>query len=137
MKLPSFRRLFSGDFPTQFKQLIDTLAVSLNNCIEVLYQALNNGITLRDNISATVKDITLTVDASGVPTQNSTIKLNNTNKVDGVMIISALNQDNPNVYPTGGVFASFTQASNTLKLNNITGLQAGQSYTLRVVAFQQ
>jgi len=137
MKLPSFRRLFSGDFAVQYKQLIDTMAVSLNNGIELLYQALNNGLTLRDNISCTVKDITLSVDANGTPTQNSAIKLNNTNKVDGVKVISAINQTNSGTYPTNGVFISFSQTSATLNITNITGLQSGQQYTLRVVAFQQ
>lgn len=136
MKLPSFRRLFSSDFPAQFKQLIDTLSVSLNNGIEVLYEALNNQITLRDNISCTVKDITLAVNANGVPTQNSSIKLNTTNKVEGCVVISAINQTNSATYPSSGVFISFTQNSNTLIINNIAGLQPGQQYTLRVVAFQ-
>lgn len=137
MKLPSFKRLFSSDFPAQYKQLIDTLSSSLNTGIDLLYQALNNGLTLRDNISATVKDITLTVDANGTPTQNSSIKLNNSNKVDGVMVISALNQTSSTTYPSGAVGVSFNQASTTLNILNVKGIQPGQSYTLRIVAFQQ
>lgn len=137
MKLPSFKRLFSSDFPAAYKQLIDTLSSSLNNGVDLLYQALNNQISLRDNINCTVKDITLSVDANGTPSQNSTIKLNNTNKVDGCIVISALNQTSSTTYPSGAVFISFTQTSNTLNINNVNGLQAGQSYTLRIVAFQQ
>jgi len=137
MKLPSFKRLFSSDFPAAYKQLIDTLSSSLNNGVDLLYQALNNQISLRDNINCTVKDITLSVDANGTPSQNSTIKLNNTNKVEGCIVISALNQTSSAVYPSGAVFISFTQTSNTLNINNVNGLQAGQSYTLRIVAFQQ
>lgn len=137
MKLPSFRRLFSGDFQSQFKQLVDTLAVSLNNGIEVLYEALNNGLTLEDNISCTIKNITLTVDANGKPTGNSTIKLNTTDKVDGCVVLNAINQTTSGVYPAGGIFISWSQTSQTLNINNITGLQANQSYLLTVVAFQQ
>lgn len=137
MLLPSFRRLFSSDFPNQFKALIDTLGVSLNNGIEVLYQALNNGLTLEDNINCTIKPITLTVDATGKPTQNSAILLNTTNKVDGCVVLNALNQTNSATFPSGGVFISWSQSGSQLNLNNITGLQANQSYTLTVVAFQQ
>lgn len=137
MKLPSFRRLFSSDFPAQFKQLIDTLGVSLNNGIDVLYQTLNNGVTLEENISGTVKNITLTVDANGIPTQNSTIKLNSANKVTGCVVLNALNQTSSGIFPLAAVFISWSQASNVLNINKITGLQANQSYTLTVVAFQQ
>jgi len=137
MKLPSFKRLFSSDFPSQFKQLIDTLSVSLNTGIEVLYDALNNRITLRENISCTVKDVTALVDANGKPTQTINMKLDTTNKVDGCIVISAINQNNPAIYPSGAVFISFAQSSNILNITNITGLQAGQSYSLRIVAFQQ
>lgn len=136
MKLPSFKRLFSSDFPSEYKQLIDTLSSSLNNGIDVLYQALNNQITLRDNISATVKDVTIIVDGSGTPTQGSSMKLNTTNKVDGVMVISALNQTNSAAYPPAAVFVNFSQSSNTLNINNVAGLTAGQTYVLRIVAFQ-
>lgn len=137
MKLPSFKRLFSSDFPSEFKSLIDTLSSSLNTGIEVLYQALDNRITLRENISCTVKDITVIVSANGTPSQGSSMKLNTTNRVDGCIVISALNQTNSASYPTAAVFISFTQSSNTLNITNITGLQAGQTYSLRVVAFQQ
>lgn len=136
MKLPSFRRLFSSDFPNQFKQLVDTLSVSLNNGIEVLYEALDNRLTLRENLSCTVKDVTVVVDANGKPIQAVNMKLDTTNKVEGCMVISALNQNSSTIYPSGGIFISFNQSSNILNLTNITGLQANQSYVLRVVAFQ-
>lgn len=136
MKLPSFKRLFDSDFPAEFKQLINTLSVSLNNGIEVLYEALNNRITLRENISCTVKDITVIVDANGTPSQGNSIKLNTTNKVDGCIVISAINTNSSSAFPPGAVMLSFNQSSNTLIISNIRGLTPGQTYTLRVVAFQ-
>lgn len=137
MQLPSFRRLFSSDFPTQFKALVDTLGVSLNNGIEVLYQALNNGLTLEDNINCTIKPITLSVDASGNPTGKSAILLNTTNKVDGCVVLNAINKTNSSTFPSGAVYVSWSQTGNQLNINNVNGLQPNQSYTLTVVAFQQ
>lgn len=136
MKLPSFKRLFDSDFPQEFKSLITTLSASLNNGIDVLYQALNNQITLRDNISCTVRDVSVIVNASGTPLQGSSMKLNTTNKVDGVIVISALNQSNPSAFPPAAVMVNFTQSSNILNISNISGLTPGQSYLLRIVAFQ-
>lgn len=111
--------------------------MSLNNGIEVLYEALNNSLTLRDNISCTVKDITLSVDSNGKPVTSANISLINNNTVDGVTVLSAINQVNPAVYPTGGVFISGAQNGNLYVINNITGLQPNTSYTIRLVAWQQ
>lgn len=137
MKLPSFRRLFTQDYPKEFKKLVDILSVSLNNGIEVLYEALDNSLTLRDNISGTVKDITISVNSAGTPNVSAIIILNNNNTVDGVLVLSAINQVNPAVYPTGGVFISGSQSGNQYIINNITGLQPNTSYTLRLWAVQQ
>lgn len=136
IKLPSFRRLFTQDYPKEFQKLIDILSVSLNNGIEVLYNTLNNNVTLRDNIKCTVKDLVVSVDVNGTPAQNTAFTLDTTSKVEGVTVITALNQTNSNAYPTSGVFISGSQSTNTFLVNNITGLQPGQQYLLRVIAWQ-
>lgn len=136
MKLPGFRRLNTSDYPKEFKKLIDIISVSLNNGIEVLYEALDNRITLRDNFSGTVKDITVTVDASGTPTQGGAFVLDTNSKVDGITVLSAANQVNPAVYPTSQPFISGAQNNLTFNISNISGLQANQSYVLRIQAWQ-
>lgn len=137
MKLPSFRQLYSADYPSKYKDLIDILSISLNNGITVLYQALNNGLTLRDNLNATVKDVTVTVDANGIPTSSTAFTLRATTQLDGVMVLSANNQTNSTTYPTSGVFINGNQNANIFTITHITGLQANQQYVVRVVAFQQ
>lgn len=136
MKLPSFRRIFQNDYPAQFKQLIEILSVSLNNGIEVLYQALNNGLTLEDNILGTVATVTAVVDATGTPSKGNRFTLNSANKVDGVVVLSAINQTNSGTFPSGAVFISGNQTGTTFNITNITGLQAGQTYAIKLVAFQ-
>lgn len=135
MLLPSFRRLFSQDYPKEYQKLIDTLSVSLNNGIEVLYQALTNQLTLRDNLKATVQDVTLTVDATGKPTQGGTFALSFDGNVDGVMVMNATNQVNSAVYPLAAVMVFGQQSNKTFIINNVVGLQPNTSYTIRVVAF--
>lgn len=136
MQLPSFRRIFSTDYPSQFKQLIDTLSVSLNNGIEVLYNALNNEITLEDNIACTVKQVTLQVDSTGKPTQGGAFTLNNNTQILGVVVLSAINNSNSNAFVTGAPFITGTQSGTTYTINNITGLQPNVSYILNVMAFE-
>lgn len=137
MKIPGFKRLLGSDFDKQFQELINQLSLSLNNGIDILYQALNNNLTFRDNIKSQVQDITVSVDANGTPRQNASFKLNISARVDGTLVILAENQDNSNTYPSGGVFINGTQDINNFIINHITGLQANQSYLLRVVIFFQ
>lgn len=135
--MPTFKRIISSDFPKEFQKLVDQLSLSLNNGITVLYTALNNNLTIRDNLLGTVADVLVTVDATGKPIQSTAFKLNTTARVDLVMVGLATNQTNSTVYPSGGVFVSGVQADNVYTIQNVTGLQAGQQYLLRIVAFQR
>lgn len=137
MRLPSFRRLVSSDYEKQYQKLIDKLSAPLNYGIEVLYDALNKQLTIRDNFNATVKDVLVTVDDTGKPQQSTAIGISISGKVDGVLVIGATNQVNSTTYPTTGVFISGTQSNNTFVINNVTGLQANQQYSLRVVVLGQ
>lgn len=138
MRLPSFKRLVSTDFKKEFKDLIDQLSLSINNGIDLLYLALSNNLTLRDNFKATIKDILVTTDANGNPIAGASFKLTTgTAKVEGILVLSALNQVNSAGYPTSGVFITGGQSGDTFIISNIAGLRPGESYSLRVVAFAQ
>lgn len=135
MKLPSFRRLFKGDYPEKEQGLVDRLSVSLNNGIDVLYNALNNNLSLADNVLCTVKDIQLKVDSSGNPAATSGFSVGFSGKALGVIVLRAVNQTNNSIYPTAAPFVSFSQTSSLITINNITGLQTGSTWLLTVVAF--
>jgi len=132
--LPSFRRLMSQNFEKQYQNLINTLSLSLNNGIQVLYDALNNGLTFQDNFEATIADVTLQVDSTGKPIQGGTFTLTFTSNVEGVFVIMVTNVNNPTTYPTGAVQVFGQQSSQTYIINNVTGLQPNTSYTIRIVA---
>lgn len=135
MKLPSFKRLFSQDFVQQYRQLVDQLSLTINNQIELLYTALNNQLTFTDNFKCTIKSITLTVDVNGNPTGSAGFPINDSSsRILGCIVLSVTNNSTSGAFPTGGVFVSFTQSSSNITINNITGLAAGQSYTLQIVA---
>lgn len=141
MKLPSFKRLNTKDYKEEFKDLIDKLSLSLNQGIESLYDAVNKKLTLRDNISCTVKDITVIVDSSGLPTADLIFALGNSLRIDGVSVIRVENKTNPETYPSNGVFATYTQSgditTNKITINHITGLTAGNEYSIRIVIYYQ
>lgn len=135
MKLPSFRRLFKGDYDEKDQQLVEKLSVSLNNGIDVLYNTLNKNASLKDNIFCTVKDISIQVGSTGTPTLTTGFKLDFTSKLSGIQVIRAINSTNSNVYPTGQPFISYTQNADSVVINNITGLSSGYTWALKVVAY--
>jgi hypothetical protein len=135
MKLPSFIRLSYSDFPSQFQTLVDQLSYTINNGFDGLYQALSNGLTLRDNLAATIKDVTISVDATGKPQSTAAFTVANTTTIEGTQVIRAINGSNNNLYPTGGIFISYTQTGNKISIDNVAGLPASTSFTLRVVAY--
>lgn len=136
MLLPSFKRLYSSDFPATYKQLVDKLSSTLNYGVEVLYDALNNGLTFQDNFLGTSTSVTLMTDATGAPQQTAQFTLNQANQVSGIIVLNAVNQANPTTYPTGAPFVFGTQSGTTYTINNVTGLQPNTSYTLTLFAVQ-
>jgi hypothetical protein len=136
MKLPNFKRILSTDFQDEYKGLVNKLAVSINDGLESVYNALNKRLTLKDNIQCTVKSVQISVNSNGIPSTTTTFQVDVPNtKVEGCMVISAINQTNPGTYPTAGVFVSFTQLENNIRIDHVTGLQANASYSLKIVAF--
>lgn len=134
MRLPSFRRVFSNDFDGQYKELLDKLSGTINSGIEVLYDALNNKLTFRDNFASTVVEFTVIVDSTGTPTGTTSFRLANTLKVEGIFVISAVDTSNSTLYPPGAVFVSGTPSNNSYIINNIRGLTAGREYRIKVIA---
>jgi hypothetical protein len=135
-KLPNFKRLYKTDFKQENQDLIEQLSFIINGAFDSIYQTLNQQVSLQDNIQCTVKDVTVVVDATGKPTSTSSMSLSANGQVTGLTVIMANNITNSTTYPTGMPFISYTVSGKTVIFNNITGLQANNKYTLRVIAFQ-
>ena len=105
-------------------------------CSSNLFWTKSN-LSLRDNILCTVKELDITAKPDGTPTTTSIIQLDISGRIDGVIVISAINQTNSGVYPTSGVFVSWVQTQNGILINNITGLPSGQKFKVKMVAFGQ
>jgi hypothetical protein len=136
MRLPTFKRLIKSDYKEEYQSLIETLSFSINNGIESVYQALNNALSLKDNIACTVKDVSLEVDANGSPKTKTVFVLNTTNRILGICVLNAVNTKNPTVLPTSGVFISFVQENKNIVISSVKGLPANQPFTLSLVAFE-
>jgi hypothetical protein len=135
MKLPSYNRLFFTDFPTQFKSLVEQLSNTINNSFDSIFSALGNNISLRDNLLCSVKDVNVRVNTNGIPTSTTSFSISNSNTIDGLIIIKAVNSTNSSIYPLAGIFISYTQKGNIITITNVTGLPINNTFNLRIVTF--
>jgi hypothetical protein len=131
--LPSFKLINSQDYPSQYQSLISTLAQNLNNQIQVLYNAFNNGLTFTNNMESTIKTFAVTVNATGTPSSSISITKDQTDTILGLIVVKAVNSTSSTVYPSGGVFVSYTETSTAIIITNVTGLQANQQYNVTIL----
>jgi hypothetical protein len=133
--LSAFKRLYKSDFPQQYQQLIDQLSYYINTNEEQLFQTLNNNVNLANNIYCIQTTLTVTVDAKGNPINSVGFNNSLATPVIGIQVLNAVANSGSNIYPTGGIFCSFTTNNSAVTVNNITGLPANQSFTLTIVAY--
>jgi len=132
-KLSSYRRLLEQDFPDD-SELVKKLGITINSSFDELYNALNNRLTIRDNLSATIAEFTVTVNAAGTPRNNTSFKLlNNQTVVEGLLVISVSGASDPTVLPTSGLAISYVRSESNINIQNIKGLQPDKSYRVKVI----
>ena len=133
--LQNFKRLYKNDFPQQYQSLMDQLSNIINPNTEAVYQTLANNVNLANNIYGQVATFTTQVTSSGAPSQALSFVSTVPTSILGMVVLNAVSSGSPTVYPTGGIFCSFTQNGQTITINNITGLPTGTSFTLTVATF--
>lgn len=130
-KVPELRRIVTEEFKEDQRELIDKLGVVLNLFMQQTIDALNGNLD-SVNIKQEYKDITVAVNSSGIPIQDTIMKSNIKGRVQGMEVVRAENLTNPGTFPTGGIFITWTVVNTLIRVQHITGLQANQQYTLRV-----
>jgi len=136
MKLPSFKRLFKGDFKPDDQELVDKMSYTINSGLETLYEALNKRLTFDENFNSSQHTITVTVDANGTPSQRTSVTTTLQGVVAGIIVTKAINSTSFTsgaVYPASTPFISYTQSNQQVTINNIKGLTAGIPWTLSFI----
>lgn len=123
------RRIVSEDFPQKYNDLLDKLLYPINSMIDSVSSALNNNLTVADNLSAqeTVLDVTAPVTAPIF--FKSSLK----GACRGIICIEAQVVGNGSS-PTGQPFFTFENSGDQIKVTNITNLVSGTRYNLRIYA---
>ena len=134
--LPTLKTLQASDFPPQYADLINQLALLLNNDLQSLFTAFGNGISLSDNIACQVATVPITVDSSGNTTNSAVFSIKIPNlRISGLTVINVVNTTNSSIYPTGAPFCSYTPGTQNITINNITGLQTGYQWSVTLIAW--
>jgi hypothetical protein len=130
--LPSIKRINTTDFPEADQDLVSKLGGLVNDNTQPVYDALNKKLTFDDNFLGGIKDVQVTVNASGVPI-NTTIIITGVSQPKGVIVIGASNLTNTGLFPTGAPFISYNVVNNGIQITHVTGLTANNTYSLRVL----
>ncbi len=131
-RLSAIKRFLSTDYPAKYKDLLDGMFYNLNQLIENLVAALNNGLTFKDNFSAQEQEVEVTAPV----TLDSPLRLKSSLKglCTKIMIGSVDNLTDQSAL-AGAPFATFRNGSNEIIIVGITGLTDGKRYRIRITAF--
>lgn len=135
MKLQQFKRLIKEDVAEKDRPLMEKLAYALNPFCDDVTNALNNNLSIEDNLNQKKKSITVVVDGSGIPTQTLQLATNLASNCYGIVVVKAINSTTPTSFVTGYPFISFSEANKIITINNITGLTAGPTYVLSLILY--
>lgn len=135
IKIQPFKRINIEDYPSQYQELISSLGSSVNLFTDEVYNALQNSLSIEDNLDQSKQSITVTVSSKGQPTTPLVFKSNLVNNCYGIEVVSATNNTSQTTYPTSCPFISFSQSNGVITVNNITGLPANNQFTLNLILY--
>lgn len=130
--LNNLQRLRVEDFPEQYQDLMSKLSSTFNPILDQLQIIFNKSIDFK-NLNMQINTITVSVDSSGSLIQPTSISSSLKTKCMGITVIRCLNQGGSATQFDSAPFVSFTESSSVLTLNNIKGLNDGQTYSLTVL----
>ena len=132
-RVPDIKGIKTDDMETEYKNLVDRVAYSVNTFMDQSIYLFNGNIDFQ-NLNQSVKDIDIQIDSSGNLINPPSIRTELNTKVQGVLCIKATNLLDSSVYPTSAPWVSFDILnSSTISLLNVSGLQNDSQYRLRLL----
>lgn len=128
------KRLIKEDFNTKDQDLIGKLSSVFNPAIDQISRVLNKGLSIND-LNTQTKQINITVDVNGIPTNTTTFASTLSGKCSMVIVGKVQNLTNSTTYPSGGVTISFSLDGTQVVINHVTGLNSTDQWQLTLVAY--
>lgn len=137
MKIQNPKRLRIEDFTEEEREMISKIAFVMNSSFSSLFDLANKRITLRENISASVREFNVTVDAQGNPRNAVFLNLDDVlanQLVEGVQVIDAYSTDGV-TRPTAGVFVDWSPNKSGININFVKGIPENKEFTIKLVIY--
>ena len=136
MKLNNANQIKSEDYDSDYSDLIDQLAETLNPFMQEVVELNDDRIDFENRVEV-LKIFDITVDSAGKPILNDKIATGKgTLGIRGMQVISSFNLTNTAGFPTGQPYISYTVlAGGFARIDNITGLLANNKYKLTVIIY--
>lgn len=133
MKLPTIKKILREDVkdaPSWIGGIIDPV----NTFMENVYTALNKNISLTDNISSFIKEITYrTPSTYPMGVENVSFVNQLRTRATGVLVMQCF--DNADYTPVATSNIAWVEDVNGIVIHTILGLSASKSYTVRLAVF--
>jgi hypothetical protein len=128
-KLQIPKKIRIEDFDAKYKDIIEKISFIFNPFSDEVYQTLNGNVDIT-NLNRQITVIDISIDSTGKPINPGQIKITGTGRVNGVIVINAVNTTNPEIYPTTMPFISYSFNAQSLSILNVSGLQNNSQYRL-------
>jgi hypothetical protein len=135
MPIPqNVQRIVVEDYAAEDRALVGRLATTYNQFAEEITQILQGNVDF-DNLKIEVITFNVTVDANGIPIQQTKIRLN-TNRLFGMNIIKLSNITSPITFPTAAPFVTYSEnGQGIVTIEHVAGLVANNEYQISVIVF--
>lgn len=131
-KLGQLKRISADDFDKKDRDFVNRLAFVLNPFLTALASALDNSLTIEDNLVLSYQDIEFT--APITPAKSVSVLSSLSVLVRGLEIIRVDNLDSPTAVLLGAPFLEFTNGDGKqIIITNSLGFVPGARYRVRVV----
>jgi hypothetical protein len=131
MLIDNIKRIVKEQFPKENDTLIDKLGFILNDFMIQVQTAINGNLGI-ENFKQELLTINIKVNPNGVPIIGDKLKTK-LNRISGIICVRVINQTNTAIYPSNTPLVSFSQNSNLITLQHITGLLPDNDYTLTLL----
>ena len=129
---PELTRIRVEDFKSEEQEMVGKLAGSVNRFFEQVTNILTKNVD-NDNLNRQIVKIQVQIDGSGLVVNSPQAKYTLRNgKIQGLNVISAINDNDLTVYPVSAPFISYSFDDGILTVLKVSGLQNNSNYTLTV-----
>lgn len=135
MLIPSIKRIFTNDYSEEERPLVEKLSFPLNSNQEALFQTLNKNVDLKNNVYGDLKELTVSTNATGTPTDSISYVTQMSTSTIGIMTLRAINTTNSTIPPDSAPWITFQQSGRVINITNIKGLPANQQFILTIFGY--